>query len=188
MTVGMRSIPAMRRSRRRTVALLIAAGAVACGIAAIGGFFGYRINVTPSEPLGLWRIVPLDRPVATGDLVFICPPARGAMRQAMARGYLRRGLCAGGYAPLVKTIVAVSGQQVEIGSSVKIDGRELASSRLMVTDGKGRTLVPFSGGIVPAGSVFLHSSFPGSWDSRYFGPIPASGILGLAQEVLTYGP
>ncbi|MCW0021327.1 conjugative transfer signal peptidase TraF [Rhizobium sp. BT-226] len=182
------SIPTIRRSRWRVVALLISTGAVACGIIAIGGFCGYRVNVTPSEPLGLWRIIPLDRPVATGDLVFICPPETDEMRQARERGYLRRGLCADGYAPLVKTIVAVSGQQVEIGSSVKIDGRELANSRLVMTDGKGRPLVPFSGGIVPAGSVFLHSSFSGSWDSRYFGPIPASGILGLAQAVLTYAP
>ncbi|MDX0760458.1 conjugal transfer protein TraF, partial [Sinorhizobium medicae] len=41
---------------------------------------------------------------------------------------------------------------------------------------------------VPANYVFLHSRFAGSYDSRYFGPVPASGILGLAQEVLTYEP
>ncbi|MGO7748441.1 conjugal transfer protein TraF, partial [Rhizobium ruizarguesonis] len=26
------------------------------------------------------------------------------------------------------------------------------------------------------------------YDSRYFGPLPVSGILGLAQKVLTYAP
>jgi type IV secretory pathway protease TraF len=82
---------------------------VACSIVAAGGFCDYRINVTPSEPLGLWRIVPLDRPAATGDLVFVCLPATDEVRQARKRGYLHRGLCADGYTPFVKTIVAVSG-------------------------------------------------------------------------------
>jgi type IV secretory pathway protease TraF len=42
--------------------------------------------------------------------------------------------------------------------------------------------------MVRAGEVYLHSDFIGSWDSRYFGPVPVSGVLGLAQEVLTYAP
>jgi type IV secretory pathway protease TraF len=36
--------------------------------------------------------------------------------------------------------------------------------------------------------AFLHSSFTASFDSRYFGPLPTSGILGLAESVLTYAP
>jgi len=38
------------------------------------------------------------------------------------------------------------------------------------------------------GTLFLHSDFVGSYDSRYFGPLPAEGTLGLAQEVLTFAP
>ncbi|WP_246726864.1 conjugative transfer signal peptidase TraF [Rhizobium laguerreae] len=149
---------------------------------------GYRINLTPSEPLGLWRIVPLHRPAAVDDLLFICPPDTAAMRAARARGYLRSGSCPGGVAPLIKTVIAVAGQHAEIGVSVSVDGRGVSSSSLALRDGKGRPLTPFPGGIVPPGCVFLHSVFPGSYDSRYFGPVPISGILGLAQEVFTYVP
>ena len=147
---------------------------------------GYRINLTPSEPLGLWRIMPLHRPVAVDDLVFICPSETAAMREARTRGYLRSGFCPGGVAPLIKTVIAIAGQHVDIGESVSVDGRTVPSSDLALRDGNGRPLTPFPSGIVPAGYVFLHSSFPGSFDSRYFGPVPASGILGLAQEVFTY--
>ncbi|WP_259671188.1 MULTISPECIES: conjugative transfer signal peptidase TraF [unclassified Rhizobium] len=149
---------------------------------------GYRINLTPSEPLGLWRIIPLHRPAAVNDLVFICPPETAGMREAKARGYLRFGPCPAGVAPLIKTVIAVAGQYVEIGASVSVDRQAVLSSSLAAKDGKGRTLAPFPGGVIPSGYVFLHSAFPGSYDSRYFGPLPASGVLGLAQEVLTYAP
>ncbi|MDI7861915.1 conjugative transfer signal peptidase TraF [Rhizobiaceae bacterium n13] len=152
------------------------------------GFAGFRVNFTPSEPLGLWRIVPLDRAVHNGDVVFVCPPATDVMREARARGYLRRGFCAGGVAPLIKMVAAMSGQAVEIGDDVRIDGQRLSSSRVMPLDGNGRRLVPDRGGPIPPGTVYLHSEFPGSFDSRYFGPLPVDGILGLAREVWTYAP
>lgn len=157
-------------------------------IVGLGGLLGYRVNLTPSEPLGVWRIRPLERPAARGDLVFICPPQAKSMEIARQRGYLRAGLCPGGYAPLIKTIVALPGQYVQIGHNVTIDGIPVLSSTLSSKDGGGRRLTAFSGGSVPSGTVFLHSGFRGSFDSRYFGPVPASGILGLAEEVITYAP
>ncbi len=175
------------QQRRAMWFITIAATAATVGIvAALAG--GYRFNLTPSEPLGIWHIAPLHRPVAVGDLVFICPRETAEMREAKARGYLRFGLCPAGVAPLIKTVIAVAGQHVEIGAGVRVEGRKVSSSSLAPRDGKGRRLAPFPSGTVPPGYVFLHSSFPGSYDSRYFGPLPASGILGLAQEVLTYAP
>ncbi|MFZ1812823.1 MAG: conjugal transfer protein TraF, partial [Rhizobiaceae bacterium] len=32
------------------------------------------------------------------------------------------------------------------------------------------------------------SDFAGSYDSRYFGPIPGTGLLGRARPVLTFDP
>ncbi|MBX4892916.1 MULTISPECIES: conjugative transfer signal peptidase TraF [Rhizobium] len=175
------------QQRRATAVLSIAAAAIILlVVTAVAG--GYRINLTPSEPLGLWRIIPLHRPVAVDDLLFICPLETAAMRAARARGYFRSGSCPGDVAPLIKTVIAVVGQRVEIGVNVRVDGRVVSSSSLALRDGKGRPLTPFPSGIIPPGYVFLHSAFPGSYDSRYFGPVPISGILGLAQEVFTYVP
>lgn len=152
------------------------------------GLAGYRVNLTPSEALGIWRIKSLNRPLTTGDVVFVCPPLRLDMELAAQRGYLRPGLCKGRYAPLIKMVAAVEGQRVGIGRTVKIDHVALAHSAIVDVDGKGRPLTPFAGGVVQAGSVYLHSDFPGSYDSRYFGPLPISEVLGLAQEVLTFAP
>ncbi len=174
-------------TRRRSLRLILISGGLLATTVAIGGSGGFRLNLTPSYPLGLWRIVPLDRPAAVGDLVFVCPPRTAEFEQAAARGYLRRGLCPGWVGPLIKIVAAGEGQHVEVGRSVSIDGQPLEQSDVRSVDGEGRVLTSWSGGLVPPGHLYLHSSFVGSYDSRYFGPAPAEGVLGLAEPVLTFG-
>lgn len=176
----------MNRSRLLVIAALSAFLPAALFVA--GWTAGLRLNVTPSYPLGLWRIVPLHRDVAVGDLIFICPPQSADFDLARMRGYLRSGLCPGWLSPLIKTVVAVAGQRVEVAMAVTIDGIPLDHSDVHRTDAEGRPLPVFVGGVVPSGQVFLHSNFAGSYDSRYFGPIPEAGLLGLASPVLTFTP
>ncbi|MCF1495025.1 conjugative transfer signal peptidase TraF [Agrobacterium vitis] len=174
--------------RWRVLLFLAGAGGVVAGLAAIAYMGGFRLNLTPSEPLGLWRIEALHRPVETGDLVFICPPVTAVFEKARRRGYLRSGLCPSGFAPLIKSVAALPGQHVEIGANVTVDSRPLPSSIVRQSDGEGRALTPYTGGIVPLRNLFLHSSFASSYDSRYFGPVPDTGLLGLARPVLTFDP
>lgn len=175
-------------TRRRAACLVLASGGLVATLVMIGGWAGLRLNLTPSHPLGLWRIVPLGRAVTVGDLVFVCPPRNAVFEQAAARGYLRHGLCPGGVGPLIKLVAAREGQHVEVGRSVTIDGQPLEHSDVRPVDGEGRALVPWSGGVVPPGHLYLHSSFMGSYDSRYFGLVPAEGVLGRAVPVLTFRP
>lgn len=188
MTIPLIATALMRRRNKPLLLALAMITMALLGMISVAWFGNYRINLTPSEPLGIWRVVKLGRRAAVGDLVFICPPQTAAMREARARGYLRSGLCPTGVAPLIKTVVAVDGQRVEVGASVNVDGRPVTSSSVAQRDGQGRPMTQFPGGVVAADYVFLHSPFAGSYDSRYFGPLPAAGILGLAREVLTYAP
>lgn len=175
-----------RQGRARAI---VGAGAILLGsMAAAFAWGGYRVNFTPSYPLGLWQIETLDRPVAVGDRVFICPPSSPAVDLARERGYLPRGLCPAGAAPLIKTVAALAGQSIRIEGQVIIDDMPLAASTVHARDAEGRPMTPWTGGVVPEGEVFLHSDFVGSYDSRYFGPLPADGILGLAREILTFTP
>ncbi len=175
-------------TNRRIIVPLGASLVLLVGASVIAMAGGYRLNLTPSEPLGLWRIEALHRAAAIGDFVFICPPASDRFEVARERGYLRHGLCIGGFAPLIKTIAALPGQHITIDDNVEIDGQLLGLSRIRKTDGEGRALDPYSGGTVPPGHLFLHSSFASSYDSRYFGPVPDNGLLGLARPVLTFDP
>ncbi|WHO77311.1 conjugative transfer signal peptidase TraF [Rhizobium sp. BT03] len=175
-------------TRRRAIMVLGASATVVALLSAAAWLGGFRLNLTPSEPLGLWRIESPSRAIAAGDLVFVCPPEAPLFEEARRRSYLARGLCSGGVAPLIKSVAALPGQHVEIGKEVRIDGRLLPSSCLRRTDGVGRPLTAFAGGIVPPGTLYLHSRFASSYDSRYFGPIPETGLLGLARPVLTVDP
>lgn len=175
--------------RRRSVLLFLTGAAVVMSALAATRFTGgYRLNLTPSEPLGLWRIEKLQRPVAIGDLVFLCPPMTAVFAEAWRRGYLRRGLCPSGFAPLIKSVAALPGQRVDITDHVLIDGRLVPASSVWRTDGEGRAINPDPGGVVPPHHLFLYSPFASSYDSRYFGPVPDSGLLGLARQVLTFDP
>jgi conjugative transfer signal peptidase TraF len=176
-------------TKRRTALAIIGAGAVLLGgMAAAFAFGGYRVNFTPSYAYGLWKIDPLDREVRVGDRLFVCPPAGDMARIGLERGYLPRGLCPSGTGPLIKTVAALPGQSIEVDGQVIIDGEPLASSAVLDEDAEGRAMPIHDGGVVMDGTLFLHSDFVGSYDSRYFGPIPAEGTLGLAREVLTYAP
>ncbi len=175
-------------SRRRAITLIAIAAMTVTTLIGVGWLGGIRLNFTPSYPLGLWRFEALDRPATVGDLVLICPPDTPTFRMAKERGYLRSGLCPGWLSPLIKTVVATEGRTVEIAAYVTIDGEPLAHSDLRPSDAQGRTLAPFAGGLVPPAHLFLHSDFAGSYDSRYFGPIPGTGLLGRARPVLTFNP
>jgi conjugative transfer signal peptidase TraF len=170
------------------VVISITGAGLIAAITLLGFAGGLRINTTPSAPVGLWRIERLDREVQIGDLVFVCPPDRQEFRLAVERNYLPHGLCLGGFAPLIKTVAALAGQYIDISGVVTIDGVALQHSDLRAADAAGRPLPRYPGGRVPPGELFLHSDFGGSYDSRYFGPVPASGVLGLARPLLTFVP
>ncbi len=174
---------------QRRAAVIVAVGAcTAVTLSALGYSGGLRVNMTPSYPLGLWRIESMHRPVAVGDLVFICPPQTLAFSLALERGYVRPGLCPGWMSPLIKTVVATSGQRIDVDGAIRIGGRPLERSDIHPLDAAGRALPTFAGGIVPPGQLFLHSDFAGSYDSRYFGPIPDDGVIGLAIPIVTFEP
>ena len=136
---------------RRNITIIVASLAIPTVLAGVGLVTGLRVNLTPSYPLGLWRIAPIARDVAVGDRIFICPPQAAAFDLARERGYLGRGLCPGWFSPLIKTVVALPGQQVVIDGSITVDGVRLAHSFVRPLDGKGRALAPDAGGIVPNG-------------------------------------
>src|SRR5437773_12415108 len=82
-----------------------------------------RLNVAPSVPLGLYRMV--DEPVARGVLVVACVPPDAA-RLARDRGYLTAGSCPGGTRPILKRIGAVPGDIVDLDADgVTVNGAPL---------------------------------------------------------------
>lgn len=153
----------------------------------------FRLNLSPSLPYGLYFLVPayLSRPLERGDLVLICPPPTVAA-VARDRGYVGVGLCQGFVPEILKPIAAVSGDWVMARDGfVWINGARVTAALVLEQDSLGRPLEPFSEVEieVPADSVFLLSAHsPLSWDSRYYGPVPAAAIRARAVPLWRFEP
>lgn len=166
--------------------IVIVCGVLVAMIAAVW-LEGFRVNVTPSFPEGIWRLE--SGPVKKGMLVMFCPPDTPIFRMAKKRRYLPRGMCPGWYAPMIKRIVAVSGDHVIVSKAdVFVNGVCLKNSGVLSTDSAGRPLPRGAeSGIVPQGYVWLMSDYnPRSFDSRYFGAISVKQILGPAKLELRW--
>jgi conjugative transfer signal peptidase TraF len=150
---------------------------------------GLRFNVTSSMPVGIYRLAPIPRAgVQRGMLVAACAPLNAA-QLGRRRGYLSSGECAGNTEPLLKTIVAIAGDNVSTSESgIIVDGRLLRDSKPVSLDSAGRRLVPWPPGYdrLRPNQVWLYADHPKSWDSRYWGP--ARNVLARVIPVVIKPP
>jgi len=176
------------RSRRR--ACLGLASLSACGLAALAcaSFVSplprVIYNPTDSEPVGWYRIDPsnwladpLHNPVQVDSIVLAHLPAQAALLAAQ-RDYLPLGI------PLLKRVGAIAPQQVCIvGRSVRIDGVPVAAT--LAADHLGRPLPAWQQcrHLRPGELFLLSTTNPASFDSRYFGPVAASAVIGVAHPL-----
>ena len=165
--------------RRYVIATAIAASAFAVSFLAIAlaDPVPWLIwNASASAPIGLYRIHP-DSDPPVGALVAALPP-EGLARWFSARGYLPEDV------PLLKHVAAKAGQRIcRIGDVLSIDARPVALAR--PRDGQGRPLPVWQGcRTLQSGELLLlNPAVPDSLDSRYFGPLPASSVIGRATPL-----
>jgi conjugative transfer signal peptidase TraF len=175
--------PRPRRRPRAWAAVLTAlGGAILAAVLALG----LHINLSQSAPRGVYRAV-AGTPTR-GAWVAACVRTEAAAL-ARARGYLGRGSCAGGVRPVLKPVVAIAGDVVELGrDGVAVNGQRLPDSASADADSVGRALPhPVRGRhLVAPGELWLVSTrVPNSWDSRYLGPIMMSQVRAVARPIWT---
>jgi conjugative transfer signal peptidase TraF len=139
-------------------------------------------NPTDSVPRGWYRVGSIDNAASlhVGSIVLARLPADFALFAGL-RGYLPYGV------PILKRVGAVAPQSVCIrGQTVRIDGATVATAQ--TRDGARRSLQAWSQcRRLAAGELFLLSDTnPDSFDSRYFGPIAASAVLGTARPLWSW--
>ncbi|WP_273793896.1 conjugative transfer signal peptidase TraF [Brucella anthropi] len=135
-------------------------------------------NATASAPVGFYTIEPANR-IEVPELVAVRPPEplAGFM---IERGYVGRGV------PLLKRVVGLPGQRVcRTGRALTVDGVEMGDA--LDRDRIGRALPVWQGcRVIADGQLFLMNiDAPDSLDGRYFGPIPASAVIGRALPLWT---
>ncbi|MGJ7546260.1 S26 family signal peptidase [Variovorax sp. LT1R16] len=141
-------------------------------------------NSSDSVPRGWYRIDPagtMADALRVGDIVLARLPGEVAALAAQ-RGYLPERI------PLLKRIGATAPQRVCMAQrTVYVDDVPVALAR--EADGLGRGLpLWLHCRTLRAGELFLLSTtYPASFDSRYFGPIDAASVLGRAQPMWIWG-
>jgi len=177
-----------RRARRPVLAML---GSVIAAVflVVLGAVLGLRISLTDSAaPAGIYRLV-RGLSIKHGELVGACLPASIA-QEGLTRGYLQKGDCPGGAEPVAKIVGALPGDVLEVRPGlVSVDGQVFADSAAAARDSIGRPLphVPWGRRQVAPGEVWLFGLHNvRSWDARYFGPVPLSGIRGVLKPILTW--
>jgi conjugative transfer signal peptidase TraF len=136
-------------------------------------------NTTRSAPVGVYRVSPIGR-TAVGDLVAV-RPCRALAAWLDQRGYLPAG------ALLIKRVAAVAPSRVcRAGAWVVVDNAPAAVAAM--TDRRRRALPQWRGcrALQPS-ELFLLNAAPGSLDSRYFGPLPRSAVVGRLEPLLLAG-
>ena len=176
--------------RSRLRARLVLAGLAACGLAALAWAAFVQppprrvYNPSDSVAVGWYRVDPLDHrtssppsPLSVGSIVLTRLPADVAALAAQ-RGYLPARI------PLLKRVGAVAPQYVcMFDGLVWIDG--VPSAAVLPADRLGRPLPSWQQcRRLQPGELFLLSSInPASFDSRYFGPVSAAAVIGVAHPV-----
>ena len=173
--------------KRRTIFLCAGMGLAALFIAAmlqrlVHNRMAIVYNPTDSVARGWYWIGRFDRvtPLRENSIVLARLPI-DTRAFADQRGYLP------GETPILKRVGAVAPQSVCVqGTIVRID--RVAVATLRMHDGQGRPLQSWSQcRPLVAGEVFLLSDTnPASFDSRYFGPLTMSSVVGIAQPLWTW--
>ena len=135
------------------------------------------LNTTKSEPEGLY-LGQSGEPIVGALAAFKAPAA--AFPYADARlSFLH-------HRPLLKAIAAAAGDTVCTTSGrLVINGKDRAP--ITRSDGQGRALPVWTGcRPMAADEVFAFSDrVPNSFDSRYFGPVRRSAVLGVYRPLIT---
>lgn len=135
-------------------------------------------NASASAPVGLYRVVPVDR-IDVTDLAVVMPPDELASFLDERR-YLPKGL------PLLKRVLALSGTEVcRSGTDIIAYGMPYGQAR--ARDSQGRPLPVWQGcrQIGEGEAFFMNWDAPDSFDSRYFGPLPLTAVVGRAIPLWT---
>lgn len=171
------------KRRPRTIAPVVLLGAVGV-VCWLVEATGLRFNLTPSVPVGVYRLT--SSPPVKGDLVAVCLPAEFGML-GHSRRYLDAGRCPGGASPLLKQVGAAAGDLVEITSDgVFVNGVFLqASAPVFDSDGRVLDRLPDGELELAAGDLWVFSPHRDSWDSRFFGPLPRTAVLGAVRTIWT---
>ena len=151
-------------------------------------FAGFRVNLTASLPLGLYRLA--DEVPQRGSIAFFCLEQPEFWRMAKDRDYLGSGTCPGGIRALGKKVYGLPGDLIgiEADGTISINSQVIPGSAALPRDSRGRVMPApqLQAGIIPPDKALMLSlHHKGSFDGRYFGLTSLAGLQPI-QPVLVF--
>lgn len=169
--------------RRRKLLACAAAIAAASSGAELWIGMNVSVNISPSLPGHLY--LRTGRLVERGSVVNWCPsdPRMIEILRTITPYHTRGSArCPSGEMPLLKIVRAVPGDRVEASGvgRIKVNGLEVPA-----TAPDPFTPLPAwkFDGVIPEGRILLYGLHPGSFDSRYVGMFPLSGVESVMVEI-----
>lgn len=149
---------------------------------------GFRINLTDSIPVGLYRIKAIKNVKNMKHAyVIFCPDDKPVFQQARGRGYIDHGLCPGGYGYLMKKVVATQGDRISVTpEGVFVNQTLIPLSKPQSNDRMHRPLSRFQAfnyQLKADELMTMTNQSAWSFDSRYYGPVRLGQIKGLIRSV-----
>lgn len=154
-------------------------------VAALFHAMGFRINLTESIPIGLYRIT--REAAMKNAYVFFCPDDREAFRLARNRSYIDHGLYCDGYGYLMKKVVAVSGDTLSVtNEGVFVNHMLIPYSKPKLQDGMNHALPQLQVTNYPLQKdevMTMTSQSEWSFDGRYYGLVHTRQIKGMLTPI-----
>lgn len=145
--------------------------------------FGFRVNLTPSIPIGIYRLS--SESISKGRYVVFNPTQSTLFDEALRRGYLKKGVT-NLYAPLFKKVCATGGDTISIDASgISVNGRLLDGSKPLIVDNVGDKFPKLEIDRLQLNDdqLLLIGEVYNSFDSRYFGIVNLQNISSVIHTV-----
>jgi len=161
------------------IAFVLVMTLAACCVCVVTGF---GINVSRSMPLGFYQRVSTTH-IQRGDTVAAClndPIAQEGLKQ----GYLHYGRCPSHTAPVLKKVIALPNDTVWLSDGGITVNHHFYSAPRQGVDDKPPIKRFVGVGKYQGGYWLYGASAPKqSWDSRYFGAVLPTQIIGVYQRI-----
>ncbi len=146
------------------------------------------LNNTSSYPIGIYRVLE-KKMYEKGDMVSFCAPLNETVKKLVSFGFASgNSTCKNNTPVLLKKLVALHGDVITIKDKfVFVNNNLQKNSNIYFVGSSGNVLEKQNSQVIESGNFWAMSDYnKKSYDSRYYGQVELSNIIGSAEPIITW--